>query len=207
MKFSPKYLAAALLALTACSQPAEQERNYLQELQSVDKLVLAQMSISKMASIDDIDLDNAVGMKQTAAALIDKLKIGSRKAAYSYDTYLRAYIDMSQLGPDDLVVDRDARTISLTLPPVQTEYEGRDITIREDHYRVTGLRSEVDQNERAQLKELINTALKAEVEANPEFRRRLEVEARDKARAYFGSIAAEEGYAIDIRFKPGKGGA
>ncbi len=32
MKFSPKYLAAALLALTACSQPAEQERNYLQEL-------------------------------------------------------------------------------------------------------------------------------------------------------------------------------
>ncbi len=201
-----KYLSIALvLMLSACTKQTRADYNYVDELRSVNKLVLAQMTVSKMATIDDLPLDDARGIKQTAAAMLDIIKIGNRKAAYSYDTYLRAYVDMSQLSPDDVRVDHDARTVSITLPPIETEFEGRDITVKEDHYRVTGLRSNIDQYERAEMKEMMNASLKNEVESNPEFRRRLIREAQAKARAYFEAIADNEGYTVIVDFKPGKG--
>lgn len=201
-----KYLSIALvLMLSACTKQTRADYNYVDELRSVNKLVLAQMTVSKMATIDDLPLDDARGIKQTAAAMLDIIKIGNRKAAYSYDTYLRAYVDMSQLSPDDVRIDHDARTVSITLPPIETEFEGRDITVKEDHYRVTGLRSNIDQYERAEMKEMMNTSLKNEVESNPEFRRRLIREAQAKARAYFEALADNEGYTVIVDFKPGKG--
>lgn len=201
-----KYLSIALvLMLSACTKQTRADYNYVDELRSVNKLVLAQMTVSKMATIDDLPLDDARGIKQTAAAMLDIIKIGNRKAAYSYDTYLRAYVDMSQLSPDDVRVDHDARTVTITLPPIETEFEGRDITVKEDHYRVTGLRSNIDQYERAEMKEMMNASLKNEVESNPEFRRRLIREAQAKARAYFEALADNEGYTVIVDFKPGKG--
>ena len=159
----------------ACSHDDDDSaRNiFYSEAKSVNKLVLAQMRVSKMATVDDLSLDEAEGMRQTVAALTDALKIGSRKAAYSYNTYLRAYIDMSSLSPDDVEVDEAARTVTLRLPPVMTEFQGRDASIREEHYRVTGLRSGIDAHERAAIKEQMNTALKHEVEERSAFRERL----------------------------------
>lgn len=193
-------LATILFAGCESSNKSEQ-RNYLSEIKSVNKLVLAQMTISKMATIDDIDLHKAKGMKQVAAGLVDAAKIGDRKAAYSYDTYLRAYIDLSTLTPDDVKVDESAKTITLTLPAVQTEFAGRDMEIREDHYRISGLRSQIDPKERAEIKEMMNTALKHEVEENSEFRTRLEEQARLKADAYFKSLLATDGYTVIVKFK------
>ena len=95
--------------LSACTKQTRADYNYVDELRSVNKLVLAQMTVSKMATIDDLPLDDARGIKQTAAAMLDIIKIGNRKAAYSYDTYLRAYVDMSQLSPDDVRVDQIGR--------------------------------------------------------------------------------------------------
>lgn len=61
--------------LTGCqyknnNEDNKQQRNYLSEVKSVNKLLLAQMTISKMATIDDIDLAKAEGMKQMAAGLM-----------------------------------------------------------------------------------------------------------------------------------------
>ncbi|MDE7461230.1 MAG: DUF4230 domain-containing protein [Paramuribaculum sp.] len=198
-------LAAGSL-LTGCQlldemKETAEQRNYLSEVKSVNKLVLAQMTISKMATIDDIDLSKADGMKQMAAGLMDAVKVGNRKAAYSYDTYLKAYVDLSGLTPDDLKVDDATKTITLTLPPVQTEFAGRDMEIREDHYRVSGLRSEIDAKERAEIKEKMNTALKQEVEEKSEFRSRLEAEARTKADAYFKALLGSDGYNVIVNFK------
>ncbi len=189
-----------LEGLKPTADTAEQ-RNYLSEVKSVNKLVLAQMTISKMATIDDIDLTKADGMKQMAAGLMDAVKVGNRKAAYSYDTYLRAYLDLSTLTPEDVTVDDATRTITLTLPAVQTEFAGRDMEIREDHYRVSGLRSAIDPKERAEIKEKMNTALKQEVEEKSEFRSRLEAEARTKANAYFKSLLGTDGYTVIVNFK------
>lgn len=171
------------------------------EVKSVDKLILARMTVSKMATIDDIPLSEAEGLKQTSAALLDALKLGKRKAAYSYDTYLRAYIDLSNLTPDDVKVDESTKTITLSLPPVTTEYLGRNMEIREDHYRVTGLRSEIDVDERAALKEQMNTVLKNEVKNKPMFRNKLVTEAKAKAEAYFSSMLGKDGYKAIINFK------
>ncbi len=187
----------------ACSKNDDAAQIYYSEVRSVDKLALAQMTISKMATIDDIHLEDAEGARQTAAALLDAVKIGNRKAAYSYDTYLRAFIDLSTLTPEDVKVDETSRTITLTLPPVQTEYLGRDMEIREDHYRVTGMRSDIDARERAAIKEQMNTVLKAEVEEKPEFRNRLIGQAKTKASAYFSSLLGRDGYNVNVKFREG----
>ena len=159
------------------------------------------MTISKMATIDDLSLSDAQGLKQSVAAIGDAMKIGTRKAAYSYDTYMRAFIDLSTLQPDDITVDESAKTITISLPPIQTEFTGRDVEIREDHNRVTGLRSEIDPAERAAIKEQMNTSLKEEVEKSPVFTDRLTSQARSKANAYFNSLATRDGYTVIINFK------
>lgn len=78
------------------SVPAEEI--VLSRVQSVDRLTLARMRVTKMATIDDLRLEDAKGPKQVVAALMDAVKIGDRKAAYSYDTYMSAYIDLTELG-------------------------------------------------------------------------------------------------------------
>ena len=203
--FGIALIACAGIFAAGCRQGGqmaeEKPRDYFSEVKSVNKLVLAQMTITKMATIDDIDLEKAKGMKQIAAGVLDAIKPGSRKAAYSYDTYLRAYLDMSTLAPEDVKVDDATRTITLTLPAVQTEFAGRDMEIREDHYRVTGLRSHIDPKERAAVKEQMNTSLKNEVEKNPAFRDRLTSDARTKAEAYFKSLLGSDGYNVIVNFK------
>lgn len=195
--------ATAALAFQSCGkkdQGEETERIFLSEMRSVNKLTLAGMEISKMASIDDPRLRDATNPRQAANAMIAKLKIGDRKAAYSYSTYLRAYIDMSRLGEDDVKADAGNKTIHITLPPVQTEFVGRDIAIREEHYRVTGLRSQIDPQERATLKENMNTALKREVEGNPDFKAALVATAKNRAASYFEQMAASNGYTAIVSF-------
>ena len=199
-------IPALLLSLPAaglwsCAEEEQRDNVLFSEVKSVDKLILARMTVSKMATIDDIPLSEAEGLKQTSAALLDALKLGKRKAAYSYDTYLRAYIDLSNLTPDDVKVDESTKTITLSLPPVTTEYLGRNMEIREDHYRVTGLRSEIDVDERAALKEQMNTVLKNEVKNKPMFRNKLVTEAKAKAEAYFSSMLGKDGYKVIINVK------
>lgn len=195
------YTAILAIVLAACSKSPDRSTIFYTELHSVDKLVLASMTITKMATIDDMSVSEAKGLKQTADALISKLKIGDRVAAYSYDTYLRAYIDMSQLTPGDISVDEATKRVTINLPPVQTEFAGRDQAMREDHYRVTGLRSAVDARERAEIKERMNAHLKHEVEEEDTFSAALEARARDKARRYFESLLAPAGYTVVITFK------
>lgn len=191
---------AAIAVMTGCNDRAERQRTLCSDLRSVNKLVLAQMSVSKMATIDDLKPSEAQGMKQTAAALMDAVKIGDRKAAYSYRTYMRAYVDLSELGPDDVEVDPEEHVITVRLPEIRTEYAGRDAAITEEHYRVTGLRSNVNAGERAEVKERMNTALKQEVEQNPAFRRMLLDKARAKAVTAMQSLAATDGYTVEVEF-------
>lgn len=75
--------------------------------------------------------------------------------------------------------------------------------IREDHYRVTGMRSDIDARERAVIKEQMNTVLKAEVEEKPEFRNRLIGQAKTKASAYFSSLLGRDGYNVNVKFREG----
>lgn len=196
-------LLSALLAttFTGCREkPSDEDRTYYSELRAVKKLVTGRMTISKMATIDDIRLDEAQGLRQTASALLAAIKPGSRKAAYSYNTYLRAYIDMDRLTPDDIRLSPDGKTLEIDLPPVEIEFAGRDAEIREEHYRVTGLRSNINADERARLKEEMNTLLKAEVRRNPAIASRLKEIAETKAATFFTDWGRSRGLDVMINF-------
>ena len=193
--------ALCALMLGACAKGPDRGETFYTELRSVDKLVLASMTITKMATVDDMTLAEAKGLKQTADALLSTVKIGDRVAAYSYDTYLRAYVDMSALTPEDITVDEQARRVTINLPAIKTEFAGRDMGMREDHYRITGLRSDIDARERAAIKERMNRHLKEEVEQKDTFRAIVVEQAQNKARRYFESLLAPAGYTAVINFK------
>ena len=156
----------------------------------------ASLSVSEVRQLGRLNL-----AKQQLAAIWNAMKIGTRKGAYSYDTYLRAYIDLDNLSADDLKLDTVSRTAQLSLPPIHTEIVGRDGSLREEHYRVTGLRSNISATERAALKEKMSAQLKEEIASDAEFERLLSDRARHRATAYFDSLFSTRGYTADISFK------
>lgn len=172
----------------------KQEVNVFHELQDVQKLVLAEMTVNKVGTISD---DGAKGID----ALVNGLKVGKRIAAYSFHTYIEAYIDLSELSSDDITVDRERKLVKLTLPAVRTQYLGRDLGVTEEHYRVSGLRSQITAEERAQLKEKMNKSLKEDVRNNDEYRSMLVKEAQAKARGFFSILLKDWGYDSEITFR------
>lgn len=200
-------VATALMGLCGChraSAPADTSPSsevLLKRLSGVEQLQVAEISIRKTASIDDLKPSEVEGARQMVAAMIDALKIGDRKAVYSYDTYLRAYVDLGELTPADITVDTAARHISITLPDLHTDYAGRDAEFREEHYRVTGLRSAIDSEERARLKESMNKLLKEEVRQNDEFSRLLIETGRRRAESFVRTFLGVDGYQVEVKWK------
>lgn len=187
--------ALAVMTMTSCSSgtkgdavttdklPASVEM--YQELKSVDKMVFASMSITK-----------SVKMESSAW-----YKVGKRIAVYSYDSYMRAYIDMSQLQASDMVLDEANHTVQITLPAVTTEVTGRDMTMRKEYENIGLFRSELDSKERAEMKEKANESFVREVQENPQFRKQLTEAAQRKARKYFEALCESAGYAASVKFK------
>ncbi len=182
------YLAALItgagMLLGGCRQTPP-ERDFYEDVRSVDKLVFAGMSITKTAKYENSEW----------------YKVGKRIAVYSYDTYMRAYIDMSLLTPDDIRVDEEKKSVQITLPAVQTELVGRDMTLRKEYENIGLFRSNMDSRERAEIKEKANESLVSEVKENPKFKRQLTEAAERKARGYFEALFARQGYRCVVVFK------
>lgn len=203
--FTYIFVLAAISALSGCTHSDSIEKDaslsFYENIRDVDHLVLAQMTVSKMATVQDARLSEAKGPEQTMEAIIDAVKIGDRVAVYSYDTYLESYIDLSEMNGDDISVDESSKHVKITLPKIHTRYSGRDAGIREEHYRVSGLRSDIDPKERAALKERMNKSLLQEMESNKEYTSRMEMKARQSAENFFTDFFAQRGYTVSINFK------
>lgn len=186
MKRLPLYILG-LLAISSCSKPdnANIRTELFQEIKSVDKMVFASMAITKTAKMESSEW----------------YTVGKRIAVYSYDSYIRAYIDLSALQMDDLKFDESAKTVKVTLPPVVTEITGRDMEMRKEYENIGILRSDLDSKERAEIKEKANASFKKEVVNNPMFKRQLTEEAKRKARKYFETLFEANGYTAIIDFK------
>lgn len=187
-KYIPHILLSALL-LWGCKEQPQPETvdpaaEIYQELKSVNKLVFASMAITKTARMEDSEW----------------YKIGKRIAVYSYDSYMRAYIDLSELAPGDITVDSSTGTAHVVLPAIRTEVAGRDMELRREYENIGLLRSEVDSKERAAMKELANRSFRAEVAGNPRFRAELTATAERKARSYFETLLERDGYVAHIEF-------
>lgn len=183
--------ALGLLFLGSCADTDRADHTELyQEIKSADKMVFASMAITKTAKMESSEW----------------YKIGKRIAVYSYDSYMRAYVDLSELQMEDIVFDEKAKTVKVTLPPVKTEIAGRDMQMRKEYENIGLLRSDLDSKERAEMKEKANASFKKEVEENPMFRRQLTDAAKRKARLYFETLFEANGYTASIDFKPSKYG-
>lgn len=188
------------LILGSCARRTHDAPDFYSEIRAVDKLILSETRVTKMATVRAPDYTDAETIGDRAAALFNSLKVGQRVAVYSYDTYIQSYIDLSSLTPADVVVNDRDRTVTLYLPPVQTELAGRDGTLREEHYRVTGFRSDIGPQERARLKERMNSELLHEIESGTIARASRE-SARGKALEYFATLISASGYRPIISIK------
>lgn len=171
------------MLLVGCSET--DNTGLYQEIKSVDKMVFATMAITKTAKMESSGW----------------YTVGKRIAVYSYDSYMRAYIDLSALQMDDLVFDEKNKTVKVTLPPVITEITGRDMDMRKEYENIGMLRQDLDSKERAEIKEVANRSFKEEVEDNPMFKEQLTEAAKRKARKYFEAIFEANGYTASIDFK------
>ncbi|MGN0219903.1 MAG: hypothetical protein ACI4AX_06425 [Muribaculaceae bacterium] len=63
------------------------------------------------------------------------------------------------------------------------------------------MRSEIDAQERAEIKENMNTALKEEVESDETFRKTLTESAKTRGQRYFEDLASRYGYKATVNFK------
>lgn len=196
----------AMVIASACARKEEEPVkadpvDYAAMIRSTDKLVLSEMTINKMASVDDLKFNDAKGSRQQLNAVLNWFKIGTRKGAYSYNTYLRAYMDLNELKPADVEVDTVSRVMRIHLPEIKTEFIGRDVQLREDHYRVTGLRTPINPEERARVKEAMNASLKREVEERAGFKERLKASAKGKAVSYFTAFAEGNGFRAEVEVR------
>lgn len=175
----------ALPFLFACSkQQAPDHTQLYEEIRRVNRMEFASLAVTKTVKTERTDW----------------YKVGKRIAVYSYDTHLKAFIDMNLLAPDDLEFDEENKTVRVTLPPIQVEIAGRDMEMRKEYENVGMFRTGVSSQERAKMKEKANAELKKELKGNPEYKQRLEQTARQKARSYFETLFRNEGYTPYIRF-------
>lgn len=175
------YCVLVALLLGSCSKPDTSA--LYQELKSVDKMVFATMAITKTAKMDNSGF------------------FGKRISVYSYDSYMRAFVDLSCLQLDDIVYDESNKTVKVTLPPVETEVTGRDMEMQCVYDNIGFMRDSLDSKERAEIKEMTNASFKAEIEENPMFQSQLTEAAKRKARKYFETIFEANGYTASINFK------
>lgn len=196
-------ILTALLAvmLPSCKEKQDQEMEIASRLRDVSRLELAQMTVGKVGMISDHKYEDAKTLEQKTKAMLDAMKIGNRIGVYSYDTYLTAYIDLSELTADDVEIDKKTNVAHVTLPPIQVMTDGREPQLHEVHYRVTGLRSSIKPDERARLKAQMAAEVKKEMDADEGNKEMLRDEARRKASAWFSEILQDWGYTPDISFK------
>lgn len=123
-------------------------------------------------------------------------KVGKRLGVYSYDVYLKAYVDLSELREEDIDIDNERRTISLRMPEVRVKVSGRSPELREEYTHISPLRSRPDSKERAELKEKANSDFNRELKNNPAFVRELKSAGEKKAREFVRALGESRGYDV-----------
>lgn len=179
------FIIFSLFFITSCTKkPAPDYVSLYEEIRYADKMEFASMNVTKTMKTERTDW----------------YKLGKRIAAYSYDTTLKAYLDLSKFEPDDIEFDEENKTARVTLPPLEVEVAGRDMELRKEYENIGLFRSSIDPKERAKMKEMANASLKKELDSNPEFKQKLIDAGRRKARIYFETLLKNSGYTAIVRF-------
>lgn len=194
--------AIALSAALLCGCGGEEKRvDVAATLRNVSRLDLASMSVGKVGMISDPEISAAKGVRETARAMLNAMKVGTRIGVYSYDTYVTAYIDLSELRDGDVAVDEEHRKVRVVLPPVRVTVDGRDPRLIEEHVRISGLRSSITPRERALLKGKMAAEVRKEISSDSRIEESLKASARLKGKTWLASLLSDLGYEASIEFR------
>lgn len=202
MRISTSHIFAtvALLMFAGCHDDGPTVDAY-SELHDIHKLRLAQITVAKAVKITDSRLPDDNGFLTGTKIISGDSKGGTRIAVYSFDTHVNAHVDMSALKPSDVKVDDNARTLHLTLPPVEVVWDGGNVNYHQDHYRITSLKASINSDERTRLKNEIGQQLHEELKADPRYAQHLKEVAQKKAVAYFSDLISGWGYSPTIEVR------
>ncbi|MDE6299480.1 MAG: DUF4230 domain-containing protein [Muribaculaceae bacterium] len=189
-------LCSLLTILAGCGEKQEPV-DFYEQLHNVKRLELGRMTVRKVGMIEDPHTQTS-GVIGKVESLLQPLKYGKRIGVYSYDTYLVAYIDLSRLQPGDVTVDEENKRVTVSLPPIEIMTDGREPELHEDHYRVTGMRSQITPQERAALKRRMAAEVKKEMENDTEGKNRLKQTAEIKAKGWVLRFLREQGYDAEV---------
>ena len=197
-----------LLGWVACQK--EQEPSLFFELKDINELVLAEVRVEKTFVIDDPEIHfKDIGSKSGVFVdIVDwvkrKTSVGKRIGIYSFGTYYSAYIDLSQLSEEDVVIDRKNKSCLLVLPAIEIKEWGRDFELKTEHERTSLYRNKLTPQDKAKAKNEASKILVEEMGKDGRFKQELTDSAKDKAQAYFKTLLSNWGYQSEIRFKEAK---
>ncbi len=189
------------IVFSACGKQVDSRPDLTNRLQDVGRLELSKMTVGKVGMISDPTYDHARTLSEKAEAIFSNMKVGTRIGVYSYDTYILAYIDLSQIRPEDVEIDEENSIARITLPPVEIMTDGREPQLHEVHSRVTGLRSSIRPEERAKLKAKMAAEVKKEVAANKQAIGEMKKAAEEKGRVWLTNLLRNSGYEATIEYR------
>ena len=132
-------LLAAAVTLYACSGKSGAKADYaVRLLQDCRQLGTVEYTIKTIFGSDDSEER--------------WYKIGERKVLYSCTAYIKAGVDLSGIGPEDIVISEGGKNISISLPqPVILSVDIPAESIKEEFYHVDRFRSDFSAREKQEL--------------------------------------------------------
>ena len=175
-----------VLVLSGCRQSAETRKTVQREIEAISamkELSLVEYRVRKIVKADDEG---------------EWYKIGDRKILLSCTAFLKAGIDLSSFGMDDVVYDRLAGTVSVTIP--HATLLSLDIPasgIRQEYEHVTILRSSFTAEERNRLLQQGEKQIRESVPSLG-----ILPKAEENARKFFESVFSKMGFtSVEVIFK------
>lgn len=205
IKFSVLTGVLFLLLLSSC----QKKPNLYQSIKEINELQLMEFSLTKTVTIGgayDEDLESesddwVSSIKKIVYAAEQKLKKGNRVGVYGISRDYEVSLDLSQLAPDDIVIN--GNSISLSIPDVTIHALGDNLVPVVYHERVSNWRSGIGLEEREQIMRKASRILNKEFQnSSDSFYTDIKRQARLKAESWFMTVLKDWGYNhIEIKIK------
>lgn len=179
----------------------QKEPDLYQSIRDMNELQLMEFSLTKTVTIrDNYDEDSEnedsgwfSSIKRLANAAEKRLKKGNRVGVYGISKDYKAYIDLSKLNPEDIVIDGD--NITLYIPDVTISSLGDNMVPEVYHERVSAWRSDISIEEREDMMRRGSKILETEFKNSPDsIYTNIKEQARQKASNWFTVILKDWGY-------------